>query len=294
MVAQDGPDDQQPVPDIITATPAFFPTLRIRLIRGRLFGGTDDAGAAPVAVVNETAARTMWAAGTDPLGRTIEMRDWGAPYRARVIGVVADVHQAGGDRATRAAVYYPMAQFPQTTLTQTIVVRERAGWSGGAGAIRDAIRAIDPNQPVGSTMSMEARIESALAPRRFNLILLGAFAGAALLLAGVGIYGVVAFAMAARAREIGIRMALGAAPRQIVWLAVSRGATPISAGLAAGLAVAWLAATAAESFVFGIPPRDGVSLALSGGLIALTALAAMAGPARRALRVDPATSFRQP
>ena len=294
MVAQDGPDDQQPVPDIITATPGFFSTLRIPVRRGRAFTASDRDGAAPVALVNETAARTMWPAGVDPVGRSIEMRDWDEPYRATVVGVVGDVHQAGGDRDTRAAVYYPLAQFPHGTLTQSIVVRPRQGWAGATGAIRDVVRAIDPNQPLGSTLPMEDRISSALAPRRFNLVLLGAFACAALLLAGVGIYGIVAFAMAARTREIGIRVALGAAPRQVVWLAISRGLTPIAAGVGAGSAAAWLTAAALGSLVFGIGPRDGVSLALAGASIACAAVAAIAGPALRALRVDPAISFRQP
>lgn len=294
MVAQDGPDDQQPVPDIITATPGFFSTMNIPLRRGRGFTAADRTGAGPVALVNEAAARTMWPAGVDPIGRSIEMRDWGEPYKATVVGIVADVHQAGGDRDARAAVYYPLAQFPHGTLTQSIVVRPRAGWAGATAAIRDAVRAIDPNQPLGSTAPMEERMSTALAPRRFNLFLLGAFASAALLLAGVGIYGIVAFAMAARAREIGIRVALGAAPRQIVWLAVSRGLAPIMAGIVAGAAAAWSAAAAISGLVFGVTARDALSLALAAGLIACAAVAAIAGPARRALRVDPAISFRQP
>ena len=141
---------------------------------------------------------------------------------------------------------------------------------------------------------MEARITTALAPRRFNLVLLAAFASTALLLAGVGIYGIVAFAMAARAREIRIRMALGAAPRQIVWLAISRGLTPLATGVGAGAVVAWAAATAAGSLVFGVAPRDGVSLGMAGALITCAAAAAIAAPAIRALRVDPAISLRQP
>jgi predicted permease len=294
MVAQDGPDDQQPVPDIITATPGFFTTMRIPLRRGRAFTPADRAGAAPVALVNDTAARTMWRAGVDPIGRSIEMRDWDAPYTATVIGIVGDVHQAGGDRDTRAAVYYPLAQFPYGTLTQTVVVRPRAGWAGATAAIRDAVRAVDPNQPLGSTAPMEARISTALAPRLFNLVVLAAFACTALLLAGVGIYGIVAFAMAARAREIGIRVALGAAPRQIVWLAISRGLAPIVTGVGAGSAAAWIAAAAVGGLVYGVGPRDGLSLALAAVLIMCAAAAAIAGPARRALQVDPAISFRQP
>jgi len=153
---------------------------------------------------------------------------------------------------------------------------------------------VGPDQPVGSILPLEARISAALAPRRFNLLLLGAFAGAALLLAAVGIYGIVAFAMAARAREIGIRVALGAAPRQIVWLAVARGAGPIAAGVAIGCAAAWSAAAPMSGMLYGVPARDVISLAVAAALIGASAIGAIAGPAVRALRIDPAICCRLP
>src|SRR5262249_403009 len=118
MIAQDGRDDQQASADVIAATSAAFTVFRIRLVRGRLISDLDRAGAAPVVLVNETAARQFWPAGIDPIGRGLEMRDWGAPYRATVIGIVADVRQAGADRPVSPAVFYPFAQFPETTLTQ--------------------------------------------------------------------------------------------------------------------------------------------------------------------------------
>jgi predicted permease len=294
MVAQDGPDDQQPVADVVTASPGFFTAFRLRLVRGRMFSADDRPGAPPVAVINETAARTMWPAGADPIGRTLEMRDWGPPYRATVVGVVADVKQAGADRATRAAVYYPLVQFPQTTLTQTIVVRSNAAVSDTVASVRAAVRGIDPQQPLGVTAPMRERMSAALAPRRFDLILLGAFGMAALLLAAVGVYGIVAFAMAARAREIGIRIALGAAPIVIVRLAAGKGATPIAAGIAAGAAASWLGATAVGSLLYGVAPRDAISLLTAAALIGATGIAAIAGPAIKALRIDPAISFRWP
>jgi putative ABC transport system permease protein len=294
MVAQEGPDDQQPVVDVVTATPGFFSAFRLRLVRGRMFTTDDRAGAPAVAVINETAARTMWPAGTDPIGRTLEMRDWGSPYRATVAGVIGDVKQAGADRSTRAAVYYPLVQFPQTTLTQTIVVRSSAATADTIAAVRAAVREIDPQQPLGVTAAMRDRVSAALAPRRFDLILLAAFGAAALLLAAVGVYGIVAYAMAARAREIGIRIALGAAPVQIVGLAVAKGAIPIAAGIAAGAAASWLVATAIGSLLYGVAPRDPISLLAAAGLIALAGLAAIAGPAFKALRIDPAISFRLP
>jgi len=294
MVATDGPADDQPVADVISATPGFFDVMRIRLVRGRTLVETDRAGAAPVAVINEAAARTLWPAGLDPIGRELEMRDWGSPFRARVVGIIGDVKQGGADAAARPAVYYPLAQFPQTTLTQTIVVRSRAPLAVTVGTIRAAVRRLDASQPIGVTATMEARIAGALAQRRFNLLVLAAFASAALLLAGVGVYGIVAFAMAARAREIAVRIALGAAPRQIVWLAVTRGASPIVAGAIAGIAVSWLGAAVVSGLLYGVVPRDVVSLAIAASLMVAAGAAAIAGPALKALRVDPVTAFRLP
>src|SRR3954468_5402325 len=284
MVAIDGPDDQQPVADVIAATPGFFPALRMSLVRGRLVAESDREGTLPVAVVNETAARTLWPNGADPLGRIIEMRDWGEPYRTTVVGVIEDVRQAGGDQAVRPAVYYPLAQFPPGTLTQTIVVRSSLPASDVLSRIRSAIHDLDPTQPLGIAAPMTDRIATALAPRRFNLLLLAAFACAALLLAAVGIYGIVAFAIAARTREIGIRVALGASPRQIAWLAVSRGAMPIAAGALLGAFAAWPASSAMAGLVFGVGPRDAMSIVLASALIGVAAAAAIAGPAWRAVR----------
>ena len=294
IVTRDLPDDQQPMADVVTASPGFFTALRLPLLRGRGFAAADRAGAPPVALVNETAARTLWPAGTDPIGRTLEMRDWGAPYRATVIGIIGDVKQAGADRSTRAAIYYPFAQFPQTTLTQTIVVRSRGPVADTVARVRAAVREIDPQQPLGVTAPMSERVSAALAPRRFDLILLGAFGLAALLLAGVGVYGIVAFAMAARAREIGIRIALGASPAQIARLAIGKGATPIVFGVAGGAAASWLCATAVSSLLYGVAPRDALSLAIAAALIAAAGIAAITGPALKALRIDPAISFRLP
>jgi len=244
--------------------------------------------------VNETAARTLWPNGGDPLGRIIEMRDWGEPYRTTVVGVVADVRQAGGDQAVRPAVYYPLAQFPPGTLTQTIVVRSSLPASDVLSRIRSAIHDLDPTQPLGIAAPMTDRIATALAPRRFNLLLLAAFACAALLLAAVGIYGIVAFAIASRTREIGIRVALGASPPQIAWLAVSRGTTPIACGVLIGAFAAWPASSAMAGLVFGVAPRDAMSIVLASALIGVAAAAAIAGPAWRAVRMDPATSLRWP
>ena len=292
MMPQDGRDDQQAVADVITASPGLFTALRIPLVRGRSIGNLDRRGAQPVALVNATAARQLWPSGIDPIGRTIEMRDWGSPYVARVIGIVGDVRQAGPDQPSAPAVYYPVAQFPETTLTQTVVVRSRAPLERVVGGIREAVARIDTAQPIALAAAMPERIAGALAPRRFNLLLLGAFAASALLLAAVGIYGIVAFAMAARTREIGIRMALGAAPRHIVRLAVMRGVVPVLSGVTLGAVASLAASRALALLVFGVAIRDPASLGFAIALVVAAGLAAIAGPARRTLRVDPVIALQ--
>jgi putative ABC transport system permease protein len=292
MIAQDARDDSQPIADVITATSGVFAALRIPLLRGRMMTDADRAGAVPVALINEAAARQFWLPGIDPIGRTVEMRDWGPPYRATVIGIVGDVRQAGPDAAGRPAVYYPLEQFPQTTLTQTLVVRTREPLSRVDEEIRRAVRSIDPSQPLARVATMSERIAVVLSPRHFNLMVLGAFAIAALLLASVGIYGLVAFAVATRTREIGVRVALGATPRRIAAFAMSSGAMPIAGGLLLGLAGAVLASRALEALVFGVSRLDTISLAAAALLNGSVALAAVAGPARRAMRVDPIVALR--
>jgi putative ABC transport system permease protein len=292
MIPQDGRNDQQAAADVIATTPGVLRALRIPIVRGRSIGDQDRGGGAPVALINETAARQFWPAGVDPIGRTIEMRDWGAPYRATVIGIAGDVRQASPAQPAVAAVWYPLAQFPETTQIQTVVVRSDAPIERVMEAIRAAVARVDPDQPIALAAAMPDRIAVTLAAARLNLQLLGAFAAAALLLAGVGIYGLVAFAMAARTREIGVRVALGASPLHIARLVLWRGAMPVAIGILLGVAASLAGARAVEGMLFGTAPRDPATVAFAVALIAVVALAAIAGPARRAVRIDPVVALR--
>jgi putative ABC transport system permease protein len=292
MIAQDGRDDGNGNADVVTATPDLFVALRIPLLRGRVFTATDSRGAQPVAIVNETAARQLWRAGIDPIGRSVEMRDWGAPYVATVIGIVGDVRQNGPDQPVDPIAYYPLAQFPETPLTETIVAVSAASLPRVVDLIRRAVAAVDPDQPIARLAPMTDRIATALAGRRFNFVLLAAFAASALLLAGVGIYGTVAFAMAARTREIGVRVALGAAPGHITRLVLMRGVAPVVAGLCAGTAGSILVARVVQGLVFGVASRDPASLASAAVLMTGCALIAVAPAAWRAVTIDPVTALR--
>jgi ABC-type antimicrobial peptide transport system permease subunit len=234
----------------------------------------------------------LWASGVDPIGRAIEMRDWGAPYIATVVGIVGDVRQNGPDQAIEPIVYYPLAQFPETTLSETIVAVTTAPLPRVVDRIRGAVAAVDADQPIARITPMPDRIAAALAPRRFNFVLLGAFAVSALLLAGVGIYGTVAFAIAARTRELGVRVALGAAPRHIARLVVGRGIVPVGIGVLTGAAASIVVARALQGLAFGVPSRDPASLAAAAVLMTACALAAIAPAAWRAVRLDPIDALR--
>jgi predicted permease len=292
MVAQDGREDGGGDADVVTASPALPATLHIPLVRGRLFIAGDRRASQPVAIVNETAARRLWSPGVDPIGRTIQMRDWGAPYTATVVGIVGDVRQNGPDQPVDPIVYYPLAQFPETTISETIVAVSSAPLPRVVEQIRNAVARVDADQPIARIALMTDRIATALAPRRFNFVLLAVFAASALLLAGVGIYGAVAFAMAARTREIGVRVALGAAPRHIARLVLARGLIPVIAGLFAGLMVSILVARSLQGLVFGVPPSDPASLASAAAVMAGCALLAIAPAAWRAVTVDPVGALR--
>jgi putative ABC transport system permease protein len=292
MEAQDGVPNLDAIADVVPLTPGAIAALRIPLVRGRLFVERDRAGAAPVALVNASAGRAFWPAGVDPIGRSITMRDWGAPYRATVVGIVGDVHQAGPDAPVAPAVYYPFAQFPETTLTESIVVRTAQPIDGIIPAMRSIVRSIDRDQPIARSATMDQRLASAAAQRRVNLLLLGAFAAAALLMAAVGVYGVVASAMAARTREIGVRMALGATPRHIATLGTSRGAGPVVTGLAIGFAGALLEGRLVGTLLFGVQPHDPPTLLAAMMLLTAVAAAAVSGPLRRAMRIDPLDALR--
>jgi hypothetical protein len=292
MQPQDGAQNIEPVADVISASPGIFSALRIPLVRGRLFQPADGETTAPVALVSASAAREFWPPGIDPVGRAITMRDWGEPYRATVIGIVGDVHQSGPDRPVSPTIYYPFAQFPETTLVQTIVVRSNQPLDRVIASVRDVVGGVDRDQPLGRAMSMSDRLAGAVAQRRVNLMLLGAFAISALLMAAIGVYGVVAFAMASRTREIGVRMALGASGRDIAKLGTLQGAAPVLIGVVGGIAGCLLGGRALRGLLFGVESTDPATLALSITVVLVVALIAVAAPTRRAMRIDPLQALR--
>jgi putative ABC transport system permease protein len=277
------------------ASPDYFATMGIRLVRGRAFTDFDDASAPNVAIINEAAARRYWQ-GENPIGSRISLGasdDW-----REVIGVVGDIKHQGLDVDAEPEVFMPHRQ----TFTalgaglargMTLVLRTSADAGAVAHVVRAAVNGVDPQQPLGAIRSMEGLIAESIAPRRLNLLLISAFACIALVLTASGLYGVMAYLVAQRTREIGVRIALGATPRQVVGLVLRQAGGLTVLGIAIGVGGSLMLTQAMTSMLFGVSAANpaiyvGVSL-----LLAVVALLAAAVPSSRATRVDPIAALRQ-
>ena len=290
-----------------TVSGGYFETMRIAVVRGRGITDADLTAPAPVAVISEGVARRYWP-NADPLGRRVTVfrqaqgdPDFNQPITAEIVGVAREVrHFTLADTADRA-VYLPVAHtvWPNTYL----VARARCASgtaSGGApcdasaivAPLRRALAKIDPDIPVSDLRPVSVILERTVARERFTTTLLGAFAAAALLLAAVGVYGVIAYAVAARERELGVRMALGARPADVVGLVVRQGARLVAAGLALGVAGALYLARGLESLLFGVRPWDTTVFVAAVLAIGGAGVLACLVPALRASRVDPLVAIR--
>jgi putative ABC transport system permease protein len=256
-------------------------------LRGRTPQDTDAADKAPVVVINQSFARKYWPGG-DPLGQRLRLR--GDPRWWAVAGVVGDVREFGLDAEVQPIMYFPLDQLPTNTLT--LVVRSSAPAREVLRGAQQALSAIDPRLPAYQAQPLSEALSASLAQRRFALKLLHGFAALALLLAGLGLYGVLAYAVTQRTREIGVRMALGARPAQALALVARESAAVVGAGLLLGSAGALASARSFAGLLFGVGPAD--PLALLGAVLVLGAisLAATLVPARRAALVDPAVALR--
>ncbi len=271
-----------------TVSPGYFATLGIPLVAGRDFAPTDRTGAPAVAVVNETLARRFWP-GVSPLGRRFATID--RPGEGfEVVGVARDGKYLSLTEPARPFAYFPLAQGAHLN-ENTLLVRGSGGTALSA-AVRAAARGLDPTLPLFQAETLEEALRRTTAGRRQGTLLLATFGALALLLAAVGLYGVVAFAVGERRREIAVRMAIGAARRDIISLFVGRAARLAGLGVAIGLALAAAITRLLSGMLFGVTPLDVTTLAAVSALLAAVALAASALPARRAARVDPASALR--
>ena len=283
------------VPQVRIVTPDYFRTLGIAPLRGRAIEPDDREGRPPVVVVSASAARRLWG-DQDPIGHrfTLGTRFGLGPNHIQgggeVVGVVPDLHDVSLARPGRPTVYLSHDQFRIGYMT--VAVRAAGDPMALVNALRSEVTSLDADVPIFRVRSMEDVVAASVASQRFYAALISVFAALALGLAAVGVYGVLAQAVGERTREIGLRMALGAAPAQVTMLVVRQGVAPAAAGLALGLALAFGLTRLIEKMLFEVQPKDAPTYLLVTSLILFVALAASWLPARRAARVDPLVALR--
>jgi putative ABC transport system permease protein len=279
----------EPSADIRVIDPGYLRTMQIPLLKGREFSERDSADAPRVIVINQTMANTFWP-GEDPVGKRVTMKDWGPPLTGEIVGVIGDVKPNGPEVSVGSMIYWPYPQFPG--LFNHLVVRTAGDPFGVVAGIKAQVRSVNPEQPVSEIRTMEQVLGESLARRKFSLILTGIFAGVALVLAAVGVAGVMAFMVAQRTREMGIRMALGAQMGDVFGLVLAQGLRLTALGVGIGLAGALSVTRALSSMLFGVAPGDPLTFALVTVLLIGVALVACYVPARAATRVDPMVALR--
>ena len=281
------PGAPRPDEQIRLVLPGYFETMRMTLIRGRTIDRRDRDDGPPVLVVNQAFARKYWPAG-DPLGKRIRI-EWRDARWWTVVGVVGDVREHGLDAETVPIIYLPLTQ--NTWPSMTFVVRTTSDAPIGEAA-RAALGELDPDQPIYDVSSMRQRLSSSLEQRKFTLVVLEVFSALALLMAALGLYAVLAQSVAARRREIGIRMALGARRIRVIGLIARESATLLLAGVPLGVLCSLLLSRLLTRLFYGIEPGDPLALGVSVVVLALVAGLASWLPARRAARVDPLVALQ--
>jgi putative ABC transport system permease protein len=281
---------------LIGVTPNFFKAMGTTIVQGRAFHDDDNEISPGVAIVNRAFARQFFPGGA--LGK------WfhsilpehcagcapGKPTELQVVGIAADVHEQGLDHPVEAEIYLPFAQAPQAGFNIVLATSGNPGVL--AAPLRSTVFALDRQVPVYDIATLEQRLSESLAQRRLTMFLLSAFAGLALLLAAIGVYGVISYAVVRRTQEIGIRMTLGATRGSVLRLILRQQARMILLGSAAGLAMAAALSGVMSSLLYGVKPRDFTTFALSWIILTVIALLASAAPAWRATRTDPCVTLR--
>ncbi|HET9528798.1 MAG TPA: ABC transporter permease [Blastocatellia bacterium] len=291
-------EGRQPEPGVFTnaihrqISPDYFRTMGIRLRQGRYFDERDDKQSIPVVIINETMARQFWPA-EDPLGKRIK---FGGPDSSwmTIAGIVDDVRQMGMDVAVKAEMYLPYKQITTHRFytPRDLVIRSAGDPLDLVAEVREEIRAVDPDQPVSNIATMEEVLSEEAAPRSLGMILVSSFAGLALLLSSLGIYGVLSYFVAQQTPEIGIRLALGAQPCNILGQVMKKGMSWALLGIAIGSLAAFALTRLMTSLLFGVSATDPATFGLVVLMLVAVALLACYLPAKRAMRVDPMVALR--
>jgi predicted permease len=276
--------------DIRTVSGDYFRAMQIPLLAGRGFQRTDTPETPRVAVVDERMARELWP-DVDPVGKRLRMggASASAPW-ITVIGVAGNVKQYTLDGDSRIALYLAHQQSPSRSMN--VVLRADADPAALAAGVRAAVRGVDMALPLYNLRTMDDRIAESLARRRFAMQLLTIFAVVALLLAAIGVYGLMAYFVSQGTRELGIRLALGATPRRVLLLVVGYSAQVAAVGVLAGLACAWAVTRLMSGLLFGVTASDPGTFAAIAAMLGAVTVIASATPARRAARIDPVVSLR--
>jgi putative ABC transport system permease protein len=284
------PQDASPEADWRVVTPGYFEAMGIRLLHGRYFDDRDAEGTAPVAIIDETMAQTYWP-GEDPVGKRLHRGSQrsSSPWMT-IVGVVKHVRYQTLETQSRVQLYWPYAQNPWPYIS--LAARTWLDPASLAGAIQREVLKIDPEQPIAMVRTMDQLLADSLARRRFSMLLLASFAGTALLLAAVGIYGVVSYAVTQQAHEMGIRAALGATRFVILRLVLGQGLLVTTTGVAIGLVGSIAVTRLIAGLLFNVRPTDPVTFAIVALFLAAVALTASLLPALRATKVDPVVVLR--
>ncbi len=278
---------------IHTVSPDYFRTLRIPLLGGRVFTEQDRIGAKRVAILNRTAAHRFFP-GADPVGKLIRVH-LAADYPKaepllEIVGIVGDVKYGRIEEVSRPEIY--LSAWQPVAHPATLIIRARVDPTTLVSAVRREVRLLDPNLPLHGIETMAERVAEVTSRTRFLALMLGLFAGLALILSAIGIYGVIAHAVSARVKEIGIRMALGAESRAVLWLVLQNGIRLTFVGLALGLIASLAATRVLSSQLYGVSAIDATTFVMIALLLSVVALVASYLPARRATRVDPMVALR--
>ena len=286
------PNSPPPHGNIRSITPDYFSTLKIPLVEGRFFTSTDQGKTQQVAIVDELLARDYWP-GQDPVGKQIYLGDTPKPENTfTIVGLVKHARVSSLEQDNKEGIYYlPMSQAPDRNLE--IVVRTGGNPAPVGDAIRNAVRQVDPNQAVYDLQTLQHRIDASLVGRRFLVVLLSVFAGLALLLSALGLYGVISYGVHMRLRELGIRMALGAGRAEVLQLVLRRGLELAAAGLVIGITATFLFGRVLSSMLFATRLFHPLTLLATSALLTATVLLASYLPARRASRLDPIQTLRE-